>query len=182
MLYFVSSNAHKYEEFRRMLSGVADLGFVEAEYLEPQAEDLEEVVVTSAKWLSPYIRGPFFIEDSGLFIDSLGGFPGPYSSYVFKRIGNSGILKLMEGFKNREAIFVSAIALSFQGRIEVFKGEVRGEIAERARGGGWGFDPIFIPYGSGGLTYGELGERKDLFSHRGLSCKKLREFLEERWE
>ncbi|MCS7102572.1 MAG: non-canonical purine NTP pyrophosphatase, partial [Candidatus Korarchaeum sp.] len=145
--------------------------------LEPQLEDLEEVVVTSVKWLSSYVRRPFFIEDSGLFIDSLGGFPGPYSSYVFKRIGNSGILKLMEGVKERGATFTSAIALSLRGRVEVFRGEVRGEIAEAVRGGGWGFDPIFIPEGSGGLTYGELGKRKDLFSHRGLSCKKLEEFL-----
>ncbi|MEM0017743.1 MAG: non-canonical purine NTP pyrophosphatase [Candidatus Korarchaeum sp.] len=179
-LYFVSSNTHKYEEFRRMLSDIADLRFVEADYLEPQGEELEEIVVTSAKWLSSYIRGPFFIEDSGLFIDSLGGFPGPYSSYVFKKIGNPGILKLMEGIKEREATFISVIALVFQGRVEVFKGEAKGEIAESMRGRGWGFDPIFIPRGSGGLTYGELGERKDLFSHRGLSCRGLREFLREK--
>lgn len=179
-LYFVSSNTRKYEEFSRMLSDIANLRFMEVDYLEPQGEELEEIVVTSAKWLSSYIRSPFFIEDSGLFIDSLGGFPGPYSSYVFKKIGNLGILKLMEGVKERGATFTSVIALALQGRVEVFKGEVRGEIAESMRGGGWGFDPIFIPKGSGGLTYGELGERKDLFSHRGLSCRNLKEFLKEK--
>lgn len=177
-LHFVSSNSHKYEEFRRMLSDLLVLRFVKVDYLEPQGEDLEGIVVTSAKWLSPYLRRPFFMEDSGLFIDALGGFPGPFSSYVFRKIGNQGILRLMEGVKERGASFISLIALNIHGRIEVFEGRVRGSIAEEARGGGWGFDPIFIPEGSGGLTYGELGERKDLFSHRGASCRRLREFLE----
>jgi XTP/dITP diphosphohydrolase len=173
---FASSNRHKYEEFKRMLSDVIDLKFLEVDYLEPQGEDIEEVVVTSAKWLSNYIREPFFIEDSGLFIEALGGFPGPYSSYVYKKIGNEGILKLMDGIEDRRASFISVIALSYDRRIEVFKGSVQGTIAKEVRGGGWGFDPIFIPSGSD-KTYGELGEEKDRFSHRGASCRKLRDFL-----
>lgn len=177
-LYFISSNSRKYEEFRRMLSGLVDLKFLVADYLEPQSERLDDIAITSAKWLSSYVKKPFFIEDSGLFIESLGGFPGPYSSFVFKRIGNEGILKLMEGIEDRRAFFVSVIALSVNGRIETFEGVSPGWIAEEIRGGGWGFDPIFIPDGSGGLTYGELGERKDRFSHRGMSCKRLREFIE----
>lgn len=175
-MIFASSNRHKYEEFRRMLSDLIDLKFLEVDYLEPQGEDTREIVVTSAKWLSNYIREPFFIEDSGLFIEALNGFPGPYSSYVFKKIGNEGVLKLMNGVENRRAFFISVIALSYGRGIEVFEGRVQGTIAREVRGEGWGFDPIFIPNGSN-KTYGELGDEKDRFSHRGASCRKLREFL-----
>ncbi len=175
-MIFASSNRHKYEEFKRMLSDLIDLKFLEVDYLEPQGEDTREIVVASAKWLSNYVREPFFIEDSGLFIEALKGFPGPYSSYVFKKIGNEGVLKLMDGIEDRRASFVSVIALSYGGRIEVFEGRVQGTIAKEIRGGGWGFDPIFIPDGSN-KTYGELGDEKDRFSHRGASCRRLREFL-----
>jgi XTP/dITP diphosphohydrolase len=39
---------------------------------------------------------PIIVEDAGLFVEALNGFPGPYSSYVYKTIGNEGLLKLME--------------------------------------------------------------------------------------
>ena len=41
-------------------------------------------------------KKPLIVEDDGIFIDSLGGFPGPYSSYVHKTIGNKGILNLLK--------------------------------------------------------------------------------------
>ena len=53
------------------------------------------------------LKKPVIIEDDGLFINSLDGFPGPYSSYVFKTIGNKGILNLLKN--NRKAKFVSII-------------------------------------------------------------------------
>jgi XTP/dITP diphosphohydrolase len=42
------------------------------------------------------VKQPIIIEDDGLFIKSLNGFPGQYSSYSFATIGNRGILKLMK--------------------------------------------------------------------------------------
>ena len=53
-------------------------------------------------------KKPVIIEDDGLFINSLSGFPGPYSSYIFDTIGNNGILKLLGN--NRDAQFVAIIA------------------------------------------------------------------------
>lgn len=176
-IYFVSSNKHKYIEFRRILRDVIDINWINADYLEPQSDNLIDVAITSAKWLSHYIEEPFFLEDAGLFIDALGGFPGVYSSYVFKKLGNDGVLRLLDGVEDRSARFVSVIALHIGGRITIFEGIVEGSISEEIRGGGWGFDPIFIPNGSNGKTYGELGENKDLFSHRGRSAAKLRDFI-----
>lgn len=177
MIYFVSSNRHKYEEFRRMLWDLVEVRWVQVDYLEPQSMDLTEVAVTSALWLERYLPKPFFLEDAGLFIHALGGFPGPFSSYAFRKLGNEGILKLMEGVDDRKAEFVSVIALHTGKEVVTFEGAVPGTIAREIRGGGWGFDPIFVPEGSNGLTFGELGSEKDRFSHRGLSTRKLRSFL-----
>lgn len=179
-LYFASSNRHKYEEFRRMLSDLVEVRWVQVKYLEPQCDDLEEVVVTSALWLSDLIPKPFFLEDAGLFIRALGGFPGPFSSYIFSRIGNEGIIKLMEGEEDRKAQFRSAIALHTGRNVITFIGKSEGEITKSPRGNGWGFDPIFAPEGAGGLTFGELGKRKDAFSHRGFAVRELRRFLQGR--
>ncbi len=173
---FVTSNEHKFLEVKRMLSKVAEVIWVKMEYPEVQSSSLEEVASFSARWLEDKVEKPFFLEDSGLFIEALNGFPGPFSSYVFKTIGNNGILKLMEGISNRKATFKSVIALMEQD-LHLFIGSVQGSIAEEVRGGGWGFDPIFIPDGSNGLTFGELGERKDEFSHRGRSVTKLLNYL-----
>lgn len=177
-LYFASSNRHKYKEFRRMLSDLAEVKWIQVEYLEPQGYDLEEIATTSALWLGDRIPKPFFLEDAGLFINALGGFPGPFSSYVFSKIGNEGIIKLMEGVEDRRAQFRSVIALHTGERVLTFVGVSEGRIADRPRGDGWGFDPIFSPEGAGGLTFGELGEEKDYFSHRGYSARELRHFLQ----
>jgi len=83
------------------------------------------------------------IEDDGLCIDSLDGFPGPYSSYVHKTIGNSGILQLLK--KNRNAKFISTIVYCDKKSLEFFEGKLDGTISQSEKGKGWGYDPIFIP-------------------------------------
>lgn len=119
-----------------------------------------------------------FIEDSGLFVEALGGFPGVYSAYVSKTIGFNGVLRLMKGEENRKAYFKSIVCLKLKGEIKIFRGEVEGRIAEKARGkGGFGYDPIFIPKGSE-KTFAEAPEIKNIVSHRKSAIEDMRDFLE----
>ncbi len=162
---FVTSNEGKYREVKEIGReyGV-EVEWIREEYLEPQGSDLEEIARRSAEMLSEKLKEPFFIEDSGLFIEALNGFPGPYSSYVFKTIGNKGILKLMEGVENRNAYFLAVIAYFDGEKVLTFKGRVDGRIAEEMRGDkGFGFDPIFE---YNGRTFAEMGDEKNLVSHR----------------
>ncbi|RLF42286.1 MAG: non-canonical purine NTP pyrophosphatase, partial [Thermoplasmata archaeon] len=111
---------------------------------------------------------------------SLSNFPGVYSAYVFKRIGCKGILKLMEDKKDRYAEFRSVIVYKEKGkRTKIFIGKCEGEIAFEEKGNrGFGFDPIFIPYGSS-KTFGEMDvEEKNKYSHRGKSVEMLVKYLE----
>ena len=175
---FITSNSGKVREaveyLRPLGVKVVQRNFP---YPEIQADDLEEVARYGVEWLKERVEGQFFIEDSGLFVDALKGFPGVYSAYVYRTLGYLGILKLMRGIKERDAEFKSVIAY-WDGELHIFKGEVRGQITEEPRGtGGFGFDPIFKPHGFS-ETFAEMSvEDKNRISHRGRALRRFHEWL-----
>lgn len=176
VLKFVTSNRHKFEEAK----GLAEEYGVKIKqdnvpYVEIQADDLGDIVKPGAQQACRMAGEPCFVEDAGLFIDSLGGFPGPYSSYVFETLGNKGILKLMDGVDNRRAEFRSAIGFCGNSELKVFRGKIRGTISEEEKGsGGFGYDPIFIPDMEAGGTFAQMStEMKNSFSHRASSIEKF---------
>jgi XTP/dITP diphosphohydrolase len=177
---FITGNAHKVKEASEILSGAGvKLRRVDLELEEPQADRVEDVARACALSGAKRIRGPALVEDSGLFISGLGGFPGPYSSYVHRTLGIEGILALMRGRRDRAARFESAVAYSADGQeAKVFKGTVVGTVSHAARGrGGFGFDPIFMARGQR-TTFAELGlHEKNLLSHRGKAFRSLARWL-----
>ena len=119
------------------------------------------------------------IDDAGVFIEALGGFPGVYSRYAYDTIGLSGILKLMEGIENRRASFKCVLGfLRNNGKQYVLAGETHGTLIHEERGDeGFGYDPIFIPEGEE-KTFAELDmNRKNQLSHRGKALNKLLDIL-----
>lgn len=178
-LYFVTGNEHKLREASGILApyGIRVVRLYERK-LEVQSDSLEEIARIAAESIE---RKDilFFVEDAGLFIRALNGFPGPYSSYVYKTIGLEGVLKLMKGVTDRSAVFRSVVALNVpRVGIKIFTGEVHGTIAEDIRGThGFGFDPIFIPSGSN-RTFAEMTPyEKNKVSHRAISLTKMAEWL-----
>ena len=121
---------------------------------------------------------PVVVEDSALMIRALGGFPGPYTKYVYKRIGNSGLVKLMEGKKDRVCWYKSAIGYCEPGKDALcFWGEEEGSLATKERGkAGWGQDRIFIPKGSR-KTYAETRKEESVNPFRKLAIEKLVRYL-----
>ena len=96
---FASSNKNKYVEVKQILHehGIK-VGFFKFTPVEIQSDALEEIASDKARQASKLVKHPLIVEDAGLFVDSLGGFPGPYSSYVLSTIGNSGILRLWPAY------------------------------------------------------------------------------------
>ncbi|MCD6189401.1 MAG: XTP/dITP diphosphatase [Thermococcus sp.] len=179
-LVFVTSNKGKVEEVKKYLSPLGvEIVQRNIKYPEIQANTLEDVVAFGVSWLKEHIDEPFFIDDSGLFIESLKGFPGVYSAYVYKTLGNEGILKLMEGINDRRAYFKSVIGY-YDEELHVFTGVVHGKIIDEKRGSkGFGFDPIFMPEGYN-KTFAEMEtEEKNKISHRGLALKEFTRWLKE---
>jgi XTP/dITP diphosphohydrolase len=179
-IILITGNMGKLKEFNELgrKYGIEFTG-IPGPKIEIQSEDLREVAAYSAAVALTVLRKPLMVEDAGLFIKSLDGFPGPYSSYIFKKIGYEGILKLMKGVKDRRAFFKSVIAFADpQIGIKIFEGFVHGTIAERARGTlGFGFDPIFIPEGYS-RTFAEMQvHEKNEISHRGKAFKNFANWL-----
>lgn len=177
-LRMVTSNRHKFLEAKLILAEFqVNLVQVDEEKVEIQADDVEEVAGFSAETASHQLGFPIIVEDAGLFIHSLEGFPGPYSSYTLSRIGLEGILKLMGEASDRGAYFKSAVAFcdSEGGPALVFTGVVEGRISGERRGeGGFGYDPIFIPSEGDGRTFAEMSpQEKSLLSHRGRALRKF---------
>ncbi|WP_202318708.1 XTP/dITP diphosphatase [Archaeoglobus neptunius] len=179
-MYFITSNEGKFREVERIaeMYGI-QVKWMKMKYVEPQGNSLEEIAKLSARMLAEKIEGEFVIEDSGLFVEALKGFPGPYSSYVFKTIGNEGILKLMDGVKDRKAYFMAVVAYWDGEKAHVFTGKVDGEIADSARGTkGFGYDPIFL-YGDKTFAEMETGE-KNKVSHRRRAFEEFFKWLKEK--
>ena len=182
-----SSNQGKLREYREILAGL-DLELVSPGDLDPVPPEPAEDAPTFAENASAKARGyaaasglQTIADDSGLEVNALRGAPGVRSRRFFGEDAhaeerNAKLLALLDGVDDRSARFVCVAALaSPDGHVELFEGEVQGEIADSPRGrGGFGYDPVFIIAGDG-RTMAELSsEEKHRISHRGLAGAKLR--------
>lgn len=183
VIFFATNNINKFKEARSELAKHRiSVGMLRLKTLEIQSESLEEIAKASAIEAYKKCNLPTIVEDAGLFVEALKGFPGPYASYVYKTIGNKGLLRLMENLENRKAVFRSVIAYcssDFTSPI-CFVGEVEGEIVRRERTSenkfGFGFDPVFKPLNST-KTFAEMSTaEKNTFSHRAKALRKFAEW------
>jgi XTP/dITP diphosphohydrolase len=183
VVFFATGNIHKFNEAKSILSasGLA-VAMLKVKGEEIQSDSLQEIAEAGVTNAFRRTVIPIFVEDAGLFIDALSGFPGPYAAYAYKTIHNSGILKLMENVKDREAKFQSVVAYLDETLSEpqVFEGNSEGKITrvEHKTTGkaAFGFDPIFQPIGSQ-RTFAEMSiEEKNSFSHRAMAMRKFAEW------
>ncbi|MCD4807123.1 MAG: XTP/dITP diphosphatase [Methanococcoides sp.] len=178
-MVFVTGNKGKFSEAKEILAA-KDIELIQNKdgYPELQEDELEPIAAYGAKYCAEKLKHPVMVDDSGLFINALNGFPGPYSAFVEENLGNQRVLKLMEDESDRSAVFKSVIGYCEPGGEPVtFTGTVEGEIAYEERGsGGFGYDPIFDYKGQ---TFGELGtEEKNKMSHRKRALDKFFAWLD----
>lgn len=173
-LKVITSNPGKVKEFEESLGHLGiEMEHLRLPYDEVQTSDLEEVVRKGMEEIRKKGIHDFLIDDSGLFIDALKRFPGVWSAYAQKTIGNKGILKLMDGIDDRDAEFRCCIGCDIMGQTIIVTGICRGRIlAEEHGNGGFGYDPIFTHDGE--LSFAEIPtDEKNSFSHRGNAIKLL---------
>ncbi len=180
-LIFATGNLHKLHEVKFILQEYPLI--IEQRPLkgiEIQSDELEEVARASVLGAVQKSGAPTFVEDTGLFVEALKGFPGVFASYAYKTLGTSGLLKLLAGEKNRRAVFKSAVAYCAPHNKPVcFLGEASGRISRRERGvHGFGFDAVFEPDLGGGQTFGEMGlHEKNRWSHRACAVRQFAAWL-----
>ena len=175
-VWFMTENPDKFREARSILDGQGiQIRQLRRAKVEVQDSSLEKIARFAVKAASIHRTGLLVVEDSGLFIEALKGFPGPFSSYVYKTIGLKGILSLMHDQRKRNAYFQTSIAVA-TAKVppRVFTGTVRGSVSKEIRGtAGFGYDPIFIPEGFR-ETFGQTkAEFKNKTSHRARAFLKF---------
>jgi XTP/dITP diphosphohydrolase len=174
---FHTTNDGKFREVREIL---AEFGIRVQRRSGPlpelQADSLEEVVRGKLAAVRRS-RGYTLVEDSGLFLAALRGFPGVYSAYVYRTLGFDPLLEWLKS-RPRDALFRTVAGVRRGTRTWFFEGETRGTIADRPRGSaGFGFDPIFVPEGSA-ETYAEMPpESKSRVSHRAKAMRAVGRML-----
>lgn len=126
-------------------------------------------------------------DDSGLVVDALGGRPGVYSARyagagASDQANNELLLRELRGVprERRGARFRCSLALAAPSstgpsRVGSADGVIEGRILDAPRGaGGFGYDPLFEPLETPGLTTAEMPpERKNELSHRARAARAL---------
>jgi XTP/dITP diphosphohydrolase len=184
-LYLASGNAHKARELQGMAdaagSGLRILPASAVGGMPAVVEDTGTFEGNAAKKARAlFARVPqgawALADDSGLCVDALGGLPGVESAYYAGPQGDSraNLEKLVSVMRpvpegRRQAYFICVLFLIGPGGEErVFTGRCPGALAIEPRGGGgFGYDPLFVPDGHT-VTLAELSEaQKNTLSHRG---------------
>lgn len=164
----VTQNSHKIRELAPLFedNGVS-FDTTDLEKLEIRSDDVEVIARAAAVHAFEVLNRPVIVDDTGLYLSALNGFPGAYAAFALKTIGYEGILKLMNGASERSAQFVTSVGYCDSTHTITFVGTMHGTIAEKAAGrSGFGYDPIFIPEGFD-KTYAELDlTEKVSISHR----------------
>lgn len=179
-IYFATSNKNKLREAKEIIGNSMELKQFEFKHNEIRSDSIEEIALEAVEKAYLKLQKPVFVEDSGLFIKSLNGFPGTYSAWVQKKIGNKGILDLLKEMGDRKAEFRCCVAY-FDGKDrKTFLGSVKGGISTEIRGeGGFGYDPIFIPQGKE-LTFAQSIDLKKALSHRYNAIITLKSYILQR--
>lgn len=190
-IVFATKNKGKLKEIRAMCagSGIEIIGSQEAGVDGDVVEDgatLEENALKKARFVFNAIHGWTAGEDTGLFIDALGGEPGIYAARWPGPDGNHAVYAL-ERMKDvpegkRAARFATVVALiSPAGEEYIFEGSIEGSIAAASTGeerSQLPYDVVFIPRGGNCHTFAEMtDDEKNAYSHRASAIQKMREFL-----
>jgi len=177
----VTGNRNKAEEARRIVGW--ELETVAIDLPEVQSLDLAEVLAAKGDEAWRRVGRPLVVEETGLEVDVLGGFPGPLVRWMLESMGAEGIARAARALAAQgEAPAVTARCLLLYADAErrvVGEGVSRGTLVLPPRGDeGFGWDPVFLPEGET-RTFGELpGEVKDRIGHRGRAWRDLVRRLE----
>ena len=195
-IHLATGNAHKVAEFSAFAKAMANrqqcsIEIVMAKQMPAVVEDTGTFAGNArkkAQALQAQLPADAWVlaDDSGVCVAALGGLPGVESAYYAgaQHDAAANLRKLTEVMREvpdgqRGAAFVCVLVLRGPGGVErVCEGRCEGVLRHEPRGGGgFGYDPLFIPHGQT-RTYAELTEaEKNKISHRGRAWLILAEWL-----
>jgi non-canonical purine NTP pyrophosphatase (RdgB/HAM1 family) len=172
----VTGNPGKVAEARRLSQLTMETEDIDLP--EVQSLDLEEVVRAKAEEAWRRLGRPLVVEETGLELAALNGFPGPLVKWMLAAIGAEGIARVAQRAGDPRATARCLLLYRDSGRSVLGSGTTSGTLVLPPRGSsGFGWDPVFQPEGLE-KTYGELADtQKDAISHRGRAWRDLSQRL-----
>ena len=188
-LVSATANPHKLAEIAGILDGLVEL-LPRPAHVADVVEDagtLEGNARLKAAAICAATGLPAVSDDTGLFVDALGGEPGvetayyagPNATYAENR---AKLLQVLAGVADRRASFRTIVMVVWpNGRELCVEGVCAGTIATEERGDrGFGFDPLFVPDDGDGRTFSLMTDaEKNAISHRGRAFVALVQALRE---
>jgi len=189
-----TNNRDKVREITELMHGLPVVWSAAYDYPSvPEPEEsgltLEENAWIKASALMDATGFPALADDTGLFVEALGGAPGVRSARYAGKSGDyqENVLKLVKEMtevpgERRGAAFRTVVAIALPSEKPVYiRGEVSGVILEAPHGtGGFGYDPVFRPLESDQSFAEMTTTEKNRISHRGRAFRLVREWLENR--
>jgi len=187
-IVFATNNSNKLREINEILAGKIEIIGLNQIGCHEDIPEEEPTIEGNARAKSLYVYEHYkhnsFADDTGLEIEALDGRPGVISA----RYAGEGkdmkenikkVLSEMLGIENRKARFKTVISLLIDGHETQFEGIIEGEILDGEVGeGGFGYDPIFKPFGYE-QTFAQMQPQlKNKISHRAIAMNKLIDFLQ----
>ena len=167
----VTGNPGKLVEARRIAGEAIEA--VEVDLPEIQSLDYLEVLHAKGEEAWRRLARPLVVEEAGLGLAALGGFPGPLVKWMLEAVGAAGIARTAAALGDSRATACCLLLYRDAERSVVAEGTTEGILVAPRGAGGFGWDPVFLPAGSE-RTFAELaGPEKDAVSHRGRAWRAL---------
>ncbi|HEX3130078.1 MAG TPA: non-canonical purine NTP pyrophosphatase [Thermoanaerobaculia bacterium] len=169
----VTANRGKIAEARLALG--IEVEAVEVDLPEIQSLDLLEILERKAEAAWQALRRPLVVEDAGLGLLALNGFPGPLVKWMLFAVGAEGLARTAHALGDARAVARCGLFYKDADRTVLADGITTGTLVLPGRGEhGFGWDPVFLPNGET-RTFAELtGKEKDAVSHRGKAWREMR--------
>jgi len=167
----VTGNAAKRAEAERIVG--RPLAHAAVDLPEPQSLDMRLVLRAKAAEAFRLLQGPIVVEETGLELAAMNGFPGPLVKWMLEAIGAEGIARVGIALGEPRVTARCALLWTDGAREVVGEGATSGVLVAPRGTGGFGWDPVFLPDGET-RTYGELDAAdKDRLGHRGRAWRDL---------
>lgn len=177
-IVFVTSSKNKLEEARGILG--FDIKSREIDLKEVQSLSVEEVAKEKVMQAYRILRVPVVVEDTGLHINGLNGFPGALIKWFIVGFDYEGICRTVDMCRDRSAYGETCVAFYDGKRLRTFIGRVNGRIAMHPNGNRrFGWDYVFIPRGYSKVFAEMTIADKNKISMRAKAFTKLKKFLKE---
>ncbi|KAI5737515.1 hypothetical protein M8J76_014323 [Diaphorina citri] len=176
---FVTGNVKKLQEFVQILGPNVPFRMIHKNIDLPELQgEIDDLCKKKCERAMKSINDRVIVEDTCLCFNALGGLPGPYVKWFLKKVGPTGLYKMLAGFKDKSAKAICTFAFGDRdGSVHLFRGETHGKIVEPRGPDTFGWDSCFQPDGFK-QTYAEMPkEQKNRISHRNKAVLKLQDFF-----